>query len=95
MPSRSHTARTATVVIIAVLLVGLGRCVPVYAQTTPTAGAAPVAKGQEPAVLKIIMDAGWKLNAAQAQPPVQVVHEEKLETQNWVQLSRCDDPPEE
>ena len=70
-------------IIATLLLVGLGFTFPTCAQTTPTAGPAPVVKAQEPPVLKIIMDAHWKLDAARPQlPPVQIVHEEKLETQD-------------
>jgi len=54
----------------------------------PAAGASPspIAVSQEPAVLKIILDAGWKLDAARLRlPKVQVAQKEELERQDWTE----------
>src|SRR5262249_42842066 len=49
---------------------------------TPT----PNTATPEPPILRIIIDSHWKLDRARPQlPPVQVVHEKHLETQDWIE----------
>lgn len=47
---------------------------------------AVVPKSQEPAVLKAIIAAHWRLETARAAlPPVQVIHNEHLEIEDWIE----------
>lgn len=83
-----HTIGTA-IIITAVFLVSFGLAASsVHAEST-TAGKpkpAVVTKPQEPAVLKKIIAAHWRLaNARAALPAVQLVHKETLEIQDWVE----------
>lgn len=60
------------------------------AESNPTGKPTPavVAVAEEPAILKKIIAAHWKLaNARAALPPVQVVHKEQLETQDWIEYA--------
>lgn len=84
----SYTTRTAIAVLALFLLVSYralpGKCEepwqPVVASPMATA------KAQEPAILKAIVAARWRLSRARAVlPPVQLVHSEHLEIQDFVQ----------
>src|SRR5450759_4575521 len=83
-----HTIGT-TSIITAVFLVSFGLAASSVRAESKTAGElkpSVVTKAQEPAILKTIIAAHWRLETARAAlPPVQVVHEEKLEIQDWLE----------
>lgn len=84
---KPHTTRTTIIIITAVFVISLGRSFPVHAQDAPATGSehGDVAKTQEPAILKTIIAAHWRVpDTREFFPAVLDVHEEKLETQDWI-----------
>jgi len=87
--NRLPTAYTA-VAVTALLLISFHGASPVYAESPAAGGhgSDAVAGAQEPALLKTIAAARWRLaSAGAALPPVQLVHNEALETQDFIQYT--------
>ncbi len=82
---------TITSIIITTILTASVSCsLPVSAQDGPatTSKPAAIANTEEPAVLKKIIASHWHLeNARPALPPVQVIHEERVFTQDWIEYA--------
>ena len=88
-PGLFCTRSTCSVTAVIGLLVIGYHCPSVHADSATASGEADVvAQTHEPTVLKTLVAARWHLESARRTlPPVQLVHKEDLETQDFVQYA--------